>query len=179
MDFGFCRRKDEYDTLLRELDVNHPDWIVISSNYDILLEQALERMKIPFHYPFVPFGDSNREGLAVYKPHGSINFFAQHDAQVSYEKPDPGAEPGKPMSVYDNTRGEVCLQYPIVDATMGIQNVVVNAMCGSPHPILANFMDGKESDNNQPTLHEIRKEVLQRIACVEELVLIGFVPFET
>jgi hypothetical protein len=71
----FSEQNDLFDELLdpnseEKRRVTLPD-IIVTLNYDMLLEEALRRCGIDFYYPAL---EENRRGVALYKLHGSINW---------------------------------------------------------------------------------------------------------
>jgi len=175
---GFANRPDEYDRLIQKLEISGPEWIVISLNYDVLFEEALRRARIEFYYPLFSFElgvTPDPKLLAVYKPHGSINFLGQADNQVGY---NALPELGRPTGFKTNSSGETCPHYPIVYATPGgAENVVTYAHEGAlVSPIMANYTQGKESDTNDGTLGEVRKACLSQCKSDSEILIIGVNP---
>lgn len=178
-DLGFESRADGYDQLVSKLRLEEGSWDVISLNYDILFEEALTRAGIEFHFPHLPFEVTKEEkagqGVRVHKPHGSINFFAQADHQISF-----GGLPehvGDPIEMYDNASGEPRPSFPIAFAGMsGAPNVVHRAAESLVYPVIANYTKGKESDINGPTLAKVRKGALARAAKADRIIIIGVNP---
>lgn len=178
IDLGFRTQKDLYDALIVKCNFKEEPWVIISLNYDVLFEEALHRAGIEFHYPHIHFGidPETRKGLAIYKPHGSINFFAQSDHQVGYGAPPK--EPGRPITFTKNSKGELCPQFPIVYAGLeGAKNVLYRAFGNLTYPILANYTFGKEVDFNELALEQIRSEALSICLPENELLVIGVNPF--
>jgi hypothetical protein len=64
-------RLKDFSTFRNFVRRNGPRVIYITFNYDLLLETALSAEKIPFCYCLA----FSRKGVAVLKPHGSINWF--------------------------------------------------------------------------------------------------------
>lgn len=91
---AFSEKQDLYDELIKKAILPNPrDWSVISLNYDCLFEQALSRLNIPWRYHGVKLGsrnrdERNRDGIPVYKIHGSINWFPA-ESEVSKLNLDP------------------------------------------------------------------------------------------
>lgn len=178
-DYGFNEYQDNYDELV---DLLSPDdsWSIISLNYDILFEQALHRKGIAYHYFNFPyeFGDKKpQNGIPIFKPHGSINFFSQPDIQISTTAFEPDDYRGTPTEYYDEL-GEFSPAHPIVFAGMpGAENVLARAFLSGPYsPVMANYARGKKSDSNHKNLKEVRTELTKRCKSANELIAIGVKP---
>lgn len=177
-DLGFNTNADGYDRLIKKLNINHKDWIIISLNYDVLFEESLERAGIPFHYPNLPFEIQRAapaESLSVYKPHGSINFFGKADDQIGCGGNLPDL--GLPTEFYENKSGDTRPHLPLVYATPprshGVPARVQESLL---YPIIANYTHGKESDFNEPTLNAIRKDALRDVSNADTIVIVGVNP---
>jgi len=181
LDLGFRSVPDGYDQLLEHLKFDY-SWAVISLNYDVLFEEALARRHLSYLYPHFPlhFKDTHvdKSDLYVYKPHGSINFFA-HDHHIIYHGNEP-RDPGEQMPTefsYDEN-GMPVPNYPIwFAASPGAENVLGRAhSSATPQPVMANYTAGKPTDVNEKTLALVREEALELCRVAEEAVVIGVRP---
>ena len=181
IDLGFVRSEDRYDELIRTNSIQPNDWIVISLNYDLLFEDALTRIGIPFHYPVFPFAlgqDAPANSLPVFKPHGSINFFAQPDIHVvSGNQPPTRVREEMMTKFYKNADGRTRPHYPIAYAGMsGPENVITRVGQNTSYPVVANYAAGKDSDVNQPDLVAIRKQAIEAACKTDCLLIVGVNP---
>ena len=177
LDLGFARYEDGYDQLITKAGIRPGAWAVISLNYDLLLEDALTRLGVPFYYPAFPFGVNGaapKDSLAVYKPHGSINFFAQPDHQIRFGGlPEIGAA----TTHYRNGEGGLRPNYPIVIAGMGgPANVIGRVSQQNTYPVIANYTAGKDVDVNQPALVQVRREAIDAAGADSSLLMVGVNP---
>ena len=173
IDLGFQNRGDLYDDLIVKLNINSTDWSIVSLNYDLLFEQALDRAGIPYEYASMPgddCGDSVRSRIVIYKPHGSINFSSQFDFKFSYDGSDPPF--GRPS--------EITKHEGFTSITPG--NIfILNSGChgsleDSYYPIIAKFCEGKPSFICWPKLDEIRKDALELVKRSSETFVVGVRP---
>lgn len=177
VDIGFRSQKDLYDDLITRCFLDNNSWIVISLNYDRLFEEALDRARLKYYYPHFNFGIAAQTGTGtpIYKPHGSINFFAKADYQYSYVAPP--LAPGKSTKIVRNSKGNIAVQQPMFYSVLpGAANVLHETFSEIPFPVIANFTYGKEGDINERELLEIRKEVLGRSTCQSRLLVVGVNP---
>lgn len=184
LDLGFKNFPDGFDLLIDVLKLNDGTWSVISLNYDILFEEALRRNGIKFLYPRFPFAlnedQTKLPGVRIYKPHGSINFFAHAHHIIYRHEPLPGDDRGMPTGFHVDESGDTSPTYPIMFAGMaGVENVLGRANAATINqPVMANYAPLKKSDANQETLLEVRKEAIERCLNVSEMVIIGVRPIQ-
>lgn len=180
VDLGFQASADLYDDLIIKVIKDPRDWIAVSLNYDVLLEQSLRRAGIVFHYPKVPWqlnGDSERIGMPIFKPHGSINFFATIDYARS-ASPEKIGHP-KPMRGSENSKGDFVPEFPNVFAVEpDAENVVGRIISDSGYPIIANYTLGKDSDINHAVLSEVRAEFFNIADKISRAIVIGVRPIQ-
>jgi len=159
-------------------------WAVISLNYDLLFEQALSRKGIALQYPHFPFAwgqDQSKEpGVRIYKPHGSINFFARPDIRTFHREPKPEDDRSLPTEYDFDENKNVTPAYPIVFAGMpGAANVLTRVSSSNViFPVMANYTSGKKSDANLRTLELVRQDALAITKSAEEIMVIGVKPIE-
>jgi SIR2-like domain len=183
-DFGFRNQADGYDLLLSKLKIGDGSWSIVSLNYDLLIEEALRRAGISFLYPHFPlnFGENQEKlkGVRLYKPHGSINFYAHGDHKIYHREPLPGDDRGLPTEYYKDGNGNFTPTYPIVVAAPpGVENVLHIADSASIcEPVMANYTKGKASDTNQETLERVRQEAISAIGEAGEVVVVGVRPIQ-
>lgn len=184
LDLGFGSMPDGYDDLITKLQIGSGDWTVISLNYDLLFEEALRRKGIFFQYPYFPFSlgqDPKKEpGIHIYKPHGSINFFAKPDHRIFHRRPTPEDDRGLPTEYDSEEDGSLHPAYPIVFAGLpGAENVL--SRVNSSHvlfPVMANYTKGKKADANLRTLKLVRQDALSIAKEAKEIVIIGVKPIQ-
>lgn len=177
-DFGFNERQDDYDTLVKMMRVESPlSWSVLTLNYDILFEQALKRCGVEFHYPQFPrvLGQAEKEGVKIYKPHGSINFFCKADIRISYGKePDHN---GQPSSFRTAKNGDLIVENPIqFCGGIDSKDIIHKATEGTLSPVIANFTEGKEADYNLSSLEAVRSDALMIAKESSFTIVIGINP---
>ncbi|MDB5037776.1 MAG: hypothetical protein JWQ35_1304 [Bacteriovoracaceae bacterium] len=182
IDLGCRSIPDGYDDLLDKLNIGSGDWTVISLNYDLLFEEAFRRKDIALQYQHFPFSlgqDQSKEpGVRIYKPHGSINFFAKPDHRIFHHEPAPEDDRGQPTHYDFDEEGNPNPVYPIVFAGLpGAANVLTKV--DSSHvvfPVMANYTRGKKSDANLRTLELVRQDALTIAKNAEEIIVIGVKP---
>lgn len=179
IDIGFKNHSDGYDKLIQKLAFDNT-WSVISLNYDILFEEALRRNYIEFYYPFFPFkfGDdqSKSKGIRIFKPHGSINFFAHSNPTFSYGNSIPESKPDQIDFTFDEL-GNCTPNYSI--AMSGLpkaENVLQNAISNISYPVQANYGRGKSIDVNDKTLNSVRTLAIDTCKESDEILTIGVRP---
>lgn len=180
LDLGFKNQNDNYDDLIKKLEINDTDWSVVSLNYDYLFEESLRRVSKEFFYPKVPFqytdDQTNAKGVAVFKPHGSINFFAQPHHVFSHGGQLSNHEHAMPTK-FNFINDQAIPNYPIVYAALpGADNVISRAGDAITKPIIANYTLGKAADINDSTLGGIRELVAKACLNAKEIVIIGVKP---
>ena len=182
IDVGFCEKPDLYDELIQKLKIEPRTWKVISLNYDLLFEQAVRRAGIKFRYPnfpenIGPYIESPNE-LVIFKPHGSINFFAQADNRTFNHESTLQDDRGQITRYQIEKDGTVVPTYPIIFAGMaGAENVLSRVaswqICKG---IMANYMFGKRIDTNSQTLLEVRRKALLTLETTNHLLVVGVRP---
>lgn len=182
IDLGFRSAPDKYDDLIGKLDFRSCDWIVISLNYDLLFEEALKRKNITFKYsqfPFILGQDQSKEpDVWIYKPHGSINFFARSDHRIFYHEPTTEDDRGQSTEYDFDEDGNTNRVYPIFFAEMpGLENTSTRTDSSNIiFPVMANYTSGKKSDVNLRTLELVRQSALAISKKSGEIIVIGVKP---
>jgi len=182
LDLGFRNQADGYDKLITKLNFKNEKWSVVSLNYDLLFEQALIRNDIGFFYPHFRFrfkeDQTQLSGIKIYKPHGSINFFAHSDHKIYHHEPLPTDDRGLPTTYFHDQAGNMNPTLPIVMACPnGVENILSIANSASiSDPVIANYSKGKTSDLNQETLEMVRRESLQILTAAKNVVMVGVRP---
>lgn len=184
IDIGFRNQPDGYDDLIDFLSLASGEWAVVSLNYDILFEEALRRKNLAIVYPEFPFewnrDQTNDPGIRIFKPHGSINFFAHAHHIIYHREPTANDPRGLPTTYNFEPDGNHSPTYPIVFAGMtGADNVLTRADSSDVcQPVMANYTRGKHSDSNQETLKKVRTQALNLARAAEEIVIIGVKPMQ-
>lgn len=106
---------DAIDSLyLKFAEMLEPDDLVLTFNYDILLERALDRVGKPYRlFPsrYTSVGkwgatvDSSRDEVIVLKLHGSIDWFDRRDYRLQEEEFSRNGVSGKPAHPIFNNSG--------------------------------------------------------------------------
>jgi len=181
-DYGFRFQYDGYDRLIEKLGLGDGTWSIVSLNYDLLIEEALRRNSIEFIYPHFPFlygqDQSALPGIRIYKPHGSINFFAHGDHRIFHREPLSSDDRGQPTGYYTDAKGNSSHTHPIVMATPpGVENILHIADSASiSEPVMANYTKGKPAYTNQETLEQVRRDALAAFRAAGEVLIIGVKP---
>lgn len=179
IDIGFKNHPDGYDKLIQKLAFDNT-WSVISLNYDILFEEALRRNCIEFYYPFFPFqfGDdqSKLKGIRIFKPHGSINFFAHSNPTFTYGKSIPESKIDQIDFTFDEA-GNCIPNYSIaMSALPKAENVLHRAISNVSFPVQANYSKGKSIDVNDKTLNNVRTLAINTCKESNEILTVGVRP---
>lgn len=175
LDLCFKNKSDEYDRLIKHLDFKTNEWDVVSLNYDLLFEQSLKRNEIDFYYPRMPFvyGDKqfDAKGVKVFKPHGSINFFAHQDPNVS---PPDFYKPLESKS-YKGKDGRNRTEHPFFYAVgVNAEDIISRASLHAiEKPVMALYTKGKPAYINEEILIEIRDESCESFAKANEVFIVG------
>jgi hypothetical protein len=147
LDEAFSERPDAYDDFLlklRDKGYGPSNMIFVTLNYDLLLEQAIERLGGAYNY-FLP-GHVRNQGFCLLKIHGSINWWGEMGSSGRLEAGKP-----IPSRLTLTSRGRVYKEIRIeedpYEACLGN---------GAGDPILAHYGPGKPIFVNFPTLAEIR-----------------------
>jgi hypothetical protein len=187
---------DLYDKLVERLQIEQQPsaWRVISLNYDILFEDALERAKIPFIYRHVECGEHHdgEEGsataISLYKIHGSHNWFPvteQHFRPTYGDNPLESPEPVqiRATSLRRAEMDEVGETHLAIDTTEtiavrreGVRDRIEREMgyiLMAKNPVMAHYCEGKISLWNSKTLERIRKDSLGELEQVQRALIVG------
>ncbi len=154
------RAKDAYDELFGRIKERLRS--VITPNYDLLCEEALERMGLAFHYAGVR--GARAEQVVVYKFHGSANFFqtpgssgsSSEDVARRGVKPLTATEQKNLLSFSNDHPLEV--SYPRENAFLEHKH-----KGGASYPVMVTYGPGKDATDGRQYLDEIRR------ACGENL----------
>lgn len=180
LDFGFKTQYDHYDSLISKLELgkSFKDWIVVSLNYDVLFEQALERAGIPFQFFNFKTNLEYKSSLNIFKPHGSINFAVKPDVRMSYGEKTQDETPLEPTTHTEGKNGRIFAQFPHKKAvkveSQSIHNIV--RPIATWYPMMANYIEGKEPEFNITDLECIRESIIAQLAQVEEIYVVGVKP---
>ena len=177
LDLGFNKQADLYDDLVRKMRLPLANWNVISLNYDVLFETALERGENSYRYPFFRKEACNREsGVNIYKPHGSINFFSKAEFSSSF-----GASLGeapRATQIEISPEGKPILNHPIVfsagtGGSSTLYKAIVNSGC---NPVMANYTRGKLVEFNFRELKAVRRAAVRVAQHSKHVLVIGVRP---
>jgi hypothetical protein len=167
LDEAFEERPDVYDDFLRKLTekgYNPSNLIFVTLNYDVLFEEAIQRVGGNYDY-FLP-GHERNQGYGLLKIHGSINWWGEPGPFGPLEEHKP-----IPSPVTLTSRGPVYKNIRIEDDPY--------AAClgnGAGDPILAHYGPGKPIFVNFPTLAEIRSKATTECTAATRVLIIGVHP---
>lgn len=167
LDQAFEERPDTYDDFLRKLDdkaYGPSNTILVTLNYDLLLEQAIQRVGGTYDY-FLP-GHERNQGYCLLKIHGSINWWGELGPFGPLEAHKP-----IPSPVTLTTRGPV---HKNIRTERDPYEACIAA--GASEPILAHYGPGKPAFVNYPTLGEIRSMAIAECKGATHALIIGVHP---
>jgi hypothetical protein len=154
------RADDTYAQLLRRLKDRLRG--VITPNYDLLSEEALDRVGLTFRYAVVP-GDDDAQ-VVMYKFHGSANFF-QTPGSSGGSSLDAARHGVKPLTAQQQSH---ILSFSNAHP-LGVSYPRENAFLEHKHkgaasyPVMVTYGPGKDATDGRHYLDEIRR------ACRENL----------
>lgn len=164
-------RADLYDDLIRKLEIEN-GWAVISLNYDILFEEALNRQNIRWNYPHIDlggFGTAKPSSLPVFKVHGSVNWFPVPNWKAERFEDAPTVDWIEEYSRPGNN-------FRRTGAFYG-DEIAYSLITRNPAvPVMAHYSDKKYCPINYPLVSTIRKEALEMANSCEEAFAIGARP---
>lgn len=171
---AFIAGTDHYDRLLQRVG-RARRLVAITLNYDLLLEDALERRGLRFTYPAVrgvagTIFTSSGEGavVRVYKPHGSINWLAARSIGVSasLEAARKNTEPLKltKSGPYFATQSYATYVPPNRTSTFYELEKSYNA----DRPVVAIYGSGKHLMENPDHVEQHRSDCRKSIAELDE-----------
>lgn len=181
----FQKQKDLYDDLIEIKNINS-SWVAISQNYDLLLEEAVERKGfIPQYHGF--YSDiADKEDIKIFKPHGSINFSSSPDIRFSssmlVDTPIPTRFEhitymlSKKESSSSIEYNDYAVEYPHLNAGLSYIDFFFHADFMNAKTIMANYMEGKYSKANFNLLETIRRAAINHISSNSEILIIGVKP---
>lgn len=155
---AFARREDLYDRLFAAL--RSTIRAVVTPNYDLLAEEALERAGLNYSYRAVVEPIAAPPDVIIDKFHGSTNFMFTHGA---------GRGPTVAIAQANTTTTEAVKQGSI----LSIYNAIpIHACAGSrrrdnavfflkqqhSEPVLVTYGPGKDSTHGRPFLDRVRSE---------------------
>jgi hypothetical protein len=179
--FPRCPQGDLYDELLRLNGCPRQKLLVVTFNYDVLLEEAATRVAgRPDHsnvlsYPGLKLVNQEDRVLSVFKPHGSVNWIAVDNhkgasATASAIRVTPAAFAGKLAGLATNQE--------YVPPAGREENVKYLKRQPAPQPVLAFYMDGKPAPRNEPSVERHRRACLDALRQESDLpiTVIGLCP---
>lgn len=174
---GFDDREDDYDKLIEKCDLDE-NWEVISLNYDVLLEQALKRKGINYHYDNFSFcyPPGDEIGIKIYKPHGSINFRSKFDIHISHGQDREESLKLKPAGLSYTEDGEIVSEPPIYYAVLPDPANIHHIMHSTEHLVIANYRPKKDVNISYQLLKNVRLNAIRAWHTAEEVVVIGVKP---
>ncbi len=173
-DVEFAEGQDFYDRLLQKLEVDQ-SWIIVSLNYDSLIEDALNRMGIHFCYQGFEYGGFGTpadcgNAVRLFKPHGSYNW---RGTQPQASANAIIAE--STMSVVEMEGKQITIEDRALVAT-NRQNFLANLDNKSWQPLMATFCADKSTMTNYKKLLVHRRDCLAAVCETEQSFLIGIRP---
>jgi hypothetical protein len=176
---GFRPESDRYDRCIDRLQMD-ASWMAISLNYDMLIEQALIRKKIPFYYPKMMAGlVGDRNGIPVFKIHGSINWFPCPAQTLHTENPTPEQKrKATTKMTWDETNRRFSIDFP--DVFVSCYDLIYQELIREDEllrsPIMAHFGPKKPVDGNCPFIDGVRKACIESAKSVAQAIIIGVRP---
>lgn len=179
LDLGFNAITDKYDDIANIiLSDNKSDWSIISLNYDLLFETALQRNNVAFHFANMPRGIkiNDVDGIPIYKPHGSINFYSKPDIHVSYGKP-LDTYPMESTKYQDLGSGHTSVEFPHCFAGgISSKDVIMRSTDKTLSLVITNYAENKFSDFNFSALEKIRVDAVKTIEAAQQVYICGINP---
>lgn len=167
LDEAFSERADVYDDFLSKLKDKGcapSNVILVTLNYDLLLEQAINRLGGTYDY-MLP-GHFRNQGFSLHKIHGSINWWGD---MGSFSPLEEGKPIPSPLTV--TSRGlvykEIRIEEDPYEACLS---------SGAGDPLLAHYSPGKPIFVNFPTLAEIRSKAITECTGATRALIIGVHP---
>ena len=177
----FHPKTDRYDQCIEKLNINST-WAVVSLNYDMLFEQALERKMVPYFYPEIkttPIGELDY--LPLYKIHGSINWFPIRPQTLHQPTPTDCQRLKATTGLsYDKNNNRFSHDFPGIfssDYDLIYQELVREGEL-ERCPVLAHFAPRKPVDINFSQIERIRRDCIQDIKGVKRAFIIGVRPID-
>ena len=168
--FGFNTGADQYDSLITRGEFTH----FISLNYDLLLEDAINR-KFGRPYFYGPKGQT--QGLPILKPHGSINYFGSSNHPINFGELPEIEDSYIPTSLHINPKTqEVVVEHGNTIAHFPISSPQICTSSFLGTPIIANYRHGKDTNINEKLLREIRTESIDVAREANSATIIGVKP---
>jgi len=167
LDHAFDMRADLYDDLIKALEgkgLDSTNLTFITLNYDLLLEQALQRAGVTFNY-LLP-GYNRIQGCGFLKIHGSINWWGNFG-------PFRQLQQGEPVP-YDLTLTTLGKDYKNIRVVEDPYDACIAVDTGDP--IIAHYAQGKPAYVNARTLAGIRREAAAECTAAAEALIIGVHP---
>jgi hypothetical protein len=176
---GFQSGADRYDQCIDKLQIS-ASWMAISLNYDMLFEQALFRRPLPFYYPEMNAGlVGDREGVPLFKIHGSINWFPCPTQSLHTETPTPEQKRrATTRMTWDETNRRFSIDFP--DVFVSSYDLIYQELVREEEllrsPVMAHYGPRKPVDVNFLFIDGVRASALQHIEKVEQAFIIGVRP---
>lgn len=148
---------DPYATLIGKLLLTEGSArTFISLNYDTVLEHALRRANITWHYPHVPTHVERRsKGVPILKPHGSLNWRFRGNAPPVEITADYSLEPVRCQSHSDNN--------------------FIQAMIVAPTQVKGEIMSpGTQAGATNHLFSVIWADSVQALAAASKVIVIGY-----
>jgi hypothetical protein len=155
---AFAPKPDLYDQLFSKLRTRLR--AIVTPNYDLLCEEALERVGLKYRYR--GYDDPTVDGEAdvvIDKFHGSANFLLQSGAgsgstleAARASSATTTVEEQKHILSYHNSRG--------VHASVGDRrkNAIIELKLARCSPVLVTYGPGKDSTHGRPFLNDVRAQ---------------------
>jgi hypothetical protein len=171
----FTEGPDLYDQLLESFKGRYGRISFVSFNYDLLLEEAIERVfGETVAYPGLRLLGTPREtAYKVYKPHGSINWFPVSNIVVSAD----GRRPERPSKLVQVADDVVVIdthnEYDKLPRNHCILELKAPRL---PAPLIAVYCEGKPPVRNPLCFEEVRAQAHETLSRADEVLIIGVHP---
>lgn len=173
----FDPREDRYDQLInlpgREISA------IISPNYDLLLEEALERSNRLFAYRGIG-AEEPTSAIPIFKIHGSVNWM-QVKGHASSASLEIALKNVKPTRFVDQDGAGISVETVILYVPQGRRNLLLELKHRPVKPIvLATYGRGKPSTHERVRLENVRRLAQEFVAANADadVVMIGLRPPE-
>jgi hypothetical protein len=171
----FREGPDLYDKLLEALRDRYDKISFVSFNYDLLLEEAIERVygELPAYPGLRLLGAPAESAYRVYKPHGSISWFPVSNIVVSAT----GRRPEKPSKMIEVADGVIAIDDHNEFDKLPRKHCILELKSAlNPVPLIAVYCEGKPPVGNPICFDRVRAQAHEALSSADEVLIIGLHP---